>query len=99
MPEIFTLLTAILTAGIVGWLLASFLKARTVAGELARSRADFEARLAEQGRIVSARDAELTTARSTLAETHDTLTSVAEDRARLAAFQESGDRAAAERAE
>jgi DNA recombination protein RmuC len=102
MPETMTLIIAVLAAGIGGWLLASFLKARdasAVASELARTRADFEARLADHSRVASAREAELTTVRTSLDEAHAKLTSIAEDRARLAALHESAERVGVERTE
>jgi len=101
MPEMLTLLIAMLAAGISGWLLASFLKARNaaaVATEFQRSRADFETRLAEQSRLASARETDLTTVRSALEEAHAKVANVSEERARLGALHESVERIAAERA-
>src|SRR5262249_4716624 len=99
MPEMFTLLSVTLMAGLVGWFLATFVKSRAVADTLARNHADFETRIGEQSRLITARDAELTTARSAVAEAQGKITSLAEDRARLAAMHESADRAVAQRAD
>jgi DNA recombination protein RmuC len=99
MPEMFTLLSITLMAAIVGWFLATFVRSRAVADTLARNHADFETRIAEQSRLITARDAELTTARSAVAEAQEKITTIAEDRARLAAMHESAERAAAQRAQ
>jgi len=100
MPEMITLLIAIVAAGAAGCFLVWFLKSREVTaltGELVRSRADFEARLADQNRIISTREAELAAIRSSLHEALAKVTTLSEERARVVALHESLERLAAER--
>jgi DNA recombination protein RmuC len=102
MPEMVTFLIAVLVAAAGGWFLAWFLKARdvnAVARELERNRSDFDARLADQSRIISTRETEVGVVRASLDDVLGKLASVSEERARVAALHESVERVAAERAE
>lgn len=94
--------TVIVGAVMAGWILASLRAARTAAvvkQDVERVRGDFEARIAEHGRLLAARDVELKTTQSFLDEARLKLVAASEECIRLGTLRQSEQQVAAERVE
>lgn len=100
MNETLVLITAIVGGALIGWLLASWRAGRTSAAvrqEAERARIELESRLGEQGRVLGAREAELTEAESVLTAVRLKQAAASEECVRLETLMQSKDEVATER--